>query len=114
MLVGEGETCREISSSANHFDVTGRFGGTCLCQRVIELAERRHLGGEPILAAQGGWQQMVVPGGQVVVFPIRIFFECPLDHVTLVVEDEDNRLEPVTAHSPNVTGGHLMRAFPRE
>lgn len=75
MLLREGETCREVSSSANHFDVTGRFGGTCFCQRVIELAERRYLGGEPILATQGGWQQMVVPGGQVVVFPVRIFFD---------------------------------------
>ena len=73
-LMSHGESRRVIRFSANNFDVAGRLCRTGFYQRV-ELAERRYLGREPVLAAQGGGQQMVVLRGQVIVYPVRIFFE---------------------------------------
>ena len=61
----------------------------------------------PVLMAGGG-KMMVVPGREVVVDPIRILLERPLNHVALVVEDEDDRLQTVASHRTNVGGRELV------
>src|ERR1700751_4720839 len=73
-------------------------------QRGIEFTERADFCREPTLAAQGGGKSMIVPGGEVVVDPIRIRLERPLDHVSLVVEDKNDWLEPVAPPGPDGGG----------
>ena len=51
---------------------------------------------------------MMVPGGEVVVDPIRIRLERPLDHVALVVEDKNDWLKPVASHGPDGGGRQLV------
>ena len=43
--------------------------------------------------------------------PVRIVLESPLDHVALVVEDEDDRLGAVASHRGDLIGSELMGAL---
>ena len=106
--MGQRELRREVHPASDHLDVAGRFARGGPGHRSVELAEGGDFRREPAPAAQGGGQVMIVPGGEVVVDPIRIRLECPLDHVALVVEDEDDRLQTVASHRADVGGSELV------
>ena len=73
--MGHGESRREVHPASDDLDVARRFARGGPGQRGVELAERGDLRREPALAAQGGGQGVIVPGGEVVVDPIRIRLE---------------------------------------
>src|ERR1700675_5036679 len=108
------ESRRVVRLASDDLDVARciTLGGPV--QRGIEFTERADFCRKPTLAAQGGGKSVIVPGGEVVVDPIRIRLECPLDHVSLVVEDKNDRLEPVASHGPDGGGRQLVRTFPCE
>ena len=94
--------------AANNLDVAGGLAPGRRGQRGVELAERCDLGREPASAAECRGQRVIVPGRQIVVNPIWILLERPLDHVALVVEDEDDRLQAVAPHRADVVGRELV------
>src|SRR5260370_32363182 len=55
---------------------------------------------------------MIVPGCEVVVDPVRIRLERPLDHVSVVVEDKNDWLKAIASHGPDGGGRQLVRTFP--
>src|SRR6516165_11214893 len=94
-LMGHGESRREVHPATDDLDVACRLARGGPGQRGVELTERGDFRREPAPAAQGGGQGVIVPGGEVIVDPIWIRLERPLDHVALVVEDEDDRLQAI-------------------
>src|SRR5208283_3239077 len=100
-LVGSDKSCREIQLAADDLDVTRRFSRGSFGQCLVKLTKRNDFGREPALTAQGGGQSVIVPGGQVVVDPVRILLERSLDHVAIIVEDKDDRLESIASHGPD-------------
>lgn len=89
--MGRGESRRIIRLASDDLDVASRLrrGGPGQC--VVKLAERGNLGREPSLATQRGGHSVIVPGSEVVVDPVRIRLERPLDHVPVVIEDKNDR-----------------------
>jgi len=75
VLVCQLQTGGIVGSSADDFDVTGRVSLAGPFQGAVEFCERRHLCGEPVFATQSRWQRVIVPLGQIVVFPVRVVFE---------------------------------------
>src|SRR5260370_10878758 len=108
MQMGNGETRREVHPASDNLDVARRFPRRGTGQGGVELAERGNFRREPTPATQGGGQGVIVPGGEVVVDPIRIRLERPLDHVALVVEDEDDQLQVVPSHRAYVGDSELL------
>ena len=73
--MGHGKSRREVHPASDDLDVTRRFAGGGPGQRGVELAERGDFRREPAPAAQGGGQGVIVPGGEVVVDPVRVRLE---------------------------------------
>ena len=71
-LMGRGESRRVVRFAADDLDVARRIPLGGLGQRGVEFAKRGNFRREPTPAAQGGGQGVIVPGGEVVVDPIRI------------------------------------------
>ena len=106
--MGHGQHRREVHPASDNLDVARRFPRRGPGQGGIEFAERGNACREPTPAAQGSGQGVIVPGGEVVVDPIRIRLERPLDHVAPVVEDEDDRLQAIASHRADVVGRELV------
>src|SRR5579862_3991416 len=111
-VMGRTESRRVVRLAADNLDVARciTLGGPD--QRGVEFTKRSDFCREPTLAAQGGGKSMIVPGGEVVVDPIRIRLERPLDHVALVVEDKNDWLKSVASHGPDGGRRQLVRTFP--
>ena len=72
VLVGQLQSGGVIGSSADDFDVAGRVALAGPFQGTVEFAERRNLCGEPVIATEGRRERVIVPLGQIVVFPIGV------------------------------------------
>ena len=90
-LMGGSQSGGIIRLASDDLDVARRLGRRGPGQCGVQLSKRRNFGREPSLAAQSGRQGVIVPGGEVVVDPIRIRLESAFDHVSIVVEDKDDR-----------------------
>ena len=74
-VMGRCESRRVVRPAADDLDVARRITRGGPGQRGIEFTERADFCREPSLAAQGGGQGMIVPGGEVVVDPVRVCLE---------------------------------------
>src|SRR5438128_9074174 len=64
--MGHGQHRREVHPASDNLDVARRFARGGPGQGGIELAERGDACREPVLAAQGGGERVIVPGSEVV------------------------------------------------
>ena len=65
----------------------------------------------PIRASERLRQFGVVPRREIVVGPVRVFFQRPLDEIAAIVEDEDNDVGAEPSHGADVVRRQLMGAF---
>src|ERR1039458_4108151 len=83
-----GKNRRHIHFATDDLDICSGFAGTRGLHGLVELAKCGHPRRVPIRASERPWQFGVVPRPKIVVGPVRIFFQRPLDQITAVVEDE--------------------------
>ena len=85
-----GKDRRHIHFAADDLDICPGFVGTRGLHRLVEFTEGGHPRRVPIRASERLRQFGVVPGRKIVVSPVRVFFQRPLNEIAAIVEDEDN------------------------
>src|ERR1700749_2983037 len=87
-VMSEGEDGRHVHSSTDNLDIGAGFAFTGGFHRRVEFAERCDPRGEPIGASERARQFRISPVREVVVGPVGIFLERPLDQISVVVENK--------------------------
>src|SRR3974390_3090966 len=90
LAVGEGEGRWHIHSVANDLDIRPGFAGACSLHYLVELSKRSYTRSVPIRGSQRLRQFGVPPRREIMVSPVRVFLQCALNEITVVVEYEDN------------------------
>src|SRR6202035_14664 len=80
----------------------------------VKLAARGHSGAEPAVATKRFGKLMIVPLSKIVVIGFRIFGEEPLDQISIVIKNEDDRLKPKSVKLTHFLRRQLMRALARD
>ena len=110
--MSERENGRHVQSSADDLDIGAGFAVAGGLHRGLEFAERRDPRGEPIGASERERQFGISPRRQIVVGPIRIFFQGSLDKIAFVVENKDGDIGGEPAHAADLVRRQLVGALP--
>jgi len=92
--MGKGERRRHIQFAADDLNIRTGFTRACRFHRVIELAERDHARRKPVGAAKRLRQFRIFPGCEVVVGPIRVLLQRPLDQISFIIENKEMTFVP--------------------
>src|ERR1700691_2202952 len=107
----EGESLGHVHSPADDLNVCARFTLAGRFHCGVELANRLNACGYPVSASQRVRQVCIAPFCEIVVGPVWVWFQRPLYHIAVVVENKDDRIGAVAPHIPDLVGGQLVRAF---
>jgi hypothetical protein len=88
--MGEGEGRGHIHFAADDLDIGAGFAGACSLHRLVEFAKRLHTRRVPLGAPERLGQVGVVPGREVVVSPVRVFFQRALNQITAIASRPGN------------------------
>src|SRR5580693_8705682 len=111
-VMSEGEDGRHVHSFADNLDIGAGFAFTGGFHRRVEFAERCDPRGEPFGASKRARQFRISPVREVVVGPIWIFLERPLDQIAVVVENKDDDIGAEPPHAADLVRRKLVGALP--
>src|SRR5271156_4201832 len=109
MRVGEG--WRHVHTSADDFDVDASFAFAGRFHCGVEFTDCLHARREPVGAPHRPWQFRIFPLRKIVVGPVWVFFESPLDEIAAVIENKDGYVGAEAAHASDLICGQLVRAL---